>query len=402
MNNNQVPELICVAGKNSIAVDILLYLKEKYSYNLAIICNKTETGENTFQKSLRWFAKKNGIKEYELEEVYDIKGLLFLSLEFDRLVEPSKFADARLYNIHFSDLPKYKGMYTSVHPILNGEKFAGVTLHEIDRGIDTGDIIAQRRFTISGFNCRDLYKGYIKNGTELVIENLEGLIHHDYVAKQQEARNSSYYAKDSIDFSRLHIDLNQTAERIGRQIRAYGFREYQLPSINGKQIIDYHITNIKSRSRAGKVIYSTEAFCMISTIDYDMVIYNDRFEELITACEKGDVDVVKDICSVKRHINEQELHGWTPIIVATYNNHKEIVYYLLSHGADIGCVNNNGTNLLMYAKEAYKRSKDSELFSLFYKLGLSTGAKDYYGKTVIDYLDDEGIRISGDGQLMSH
>lgn len=71
--------------------------------------------------------------------------LIFISLEFDKIVNPDLFKDARLYNIHFSLLPSYKGMYTSAIPILNGEEMVGVTFHEIDKGIDTGNIIAQKK-----------------------------------------------------------------------------------------------------------------------------------------------------------------------------------------------------------------------------------------------------------------
>lgn len=62
-----------------------------------------------------------GVKEISLEDAYD-NATYFISLEFDRLVKPELFKKGKPYNIHFSILPKYKGMYTSIWPILNGEK----------------------------------------------------------------------------------------------------------------------------------------------------------------------------------------------------------------------------------------------------------------------------------------
>ena len=76
---------------------------------------------------------------------------MFISLEYHRLIDPLKFVTSKLYNPHFSLLPAYKGMYTSALPLLNDEKDAGVTLHHIDSGIDTGDIIDQIIFPIEGF-----------------------------------------------------------------------------------------------------------------------------------------------------------------------------------------------------------------------------------------------------------
>ena len=142
---------ICIAGKNNIAVNVLEYLVKNNNkrYELGVVCNKTEKGINTWQKSLRYFAKKYNVKEYRIENIYQINQLLFISLEFDRIINTQYFKDARLYNIHFSLLPKYRGMYTSAFPILNGEEKSGVTLHKIDNGIDTGDIISQICFELS-------------------------------------------------------------------------------------------------------------------------------------------------------------------------------------------------------------------------------------------------------------
>ena len=123
---------ICIAGKNDIAVNILLYCI-KFYYKCRIVCvvNMNEPGINTWQKSLKWFAEKNGVEILSLNDVYEIEDLLFLSLEFDRIIRPEKFKSTLLYNIHFSMLPKYKWMHTSVLPILYCEENTGVTLHRI-------------------------------------------------------------------------------------------------------------------------------------------------------------------------------------------------------------------------------------------------------------------------------
>lgn len=388
---------ICVAGKNNIAVDILEYLRKncRGRYELAIVCNKTETGKNGFQKSLRFWANRYNISEYTLEEIYEKEELIFLSLEFDQLINPERFRDARLYNIHFSLLPKYKGMYTSAIPILNGERYVGVTLHKIDRGVDTGDIIAQRRFNVErNYTCRDLYLQYIKHGTILVLQNIENLIDDCIYAVEQKSDDSTYYSKKYIDYSNIKIDLRQTAMGIDRQIRAYSFREYQLPVVYGKRIISTYITETKSDAKPGTVLAQDDMGMLIATIDYNVILYIDRFEELIQACKEGDIETVKEICQVDSHVNAVDNNGWTPLIVATYNNRKNIVKYLLLKGANIYAKNNNGTNLLMYAKDAYIASSDNELFVLFAKLGLSVKECDYMGKNLDDYLALIGMSVT--------
>ena len=122
------------------------------------------------ERSLLKKANEIGIETKTLEDIYSIENLIFLSLEFDRIVNPNKFKSNKLFNIHFSLLPKYKGMFTSIIPILNNEKTTGVTFHKIDKGIDTGEIIAQKEFEIALFdNARDIYH----NGILLVKQCLE-------------------------------------------------------------------------------------------------------------------------------------------------------------------------------------------------------------------------------------
>ena len=375
-------QLVCVAGKNNIAVDVLEYLVQHCDdrFALCVICNKTETGINTWQKSLRYFAKRHGIRECCLEEIYGHPNLIFLSLEFDRIVKPELFCHARLYNIHFSLLPQYKGMYTAAMPILNGEKIVGVTLHKIDRGIDTGDVIAQKSFELGEkTTSRDLYFLYIHYGTRLVLEHMEDMLSGNVDAVAQCSGNSSYYSRHSIDYSNLQIDLNQTAEGIDRQLRAYSFREYQLPYVRGKSIIAGSITGIQSSEKPGTMLFEGAEGMMMATVDYNICLYYDRLYELMSACADGNMDVVANICSVTEHINAAGKNGCTPLMMAVDRNHLDIVHYLLCMGADIRVRDCNGMTLLMYAQKTYLRTGDDTIFRLLQRMGLEEWEYDYDG-----------------------
>ena len=54
----------------------------------------------------------------------------------------------RTINIHPSYLPNYRGQHVINWAIINGENETGVTIHFVDKGIDTGDIIIQKRVPI--------------------------------------------------------------------------------------------------------------------------------------------------------------------------------------------------------------------------------------------------------------
>jgi len=240
---------VCIAGKNQIAVDALSYLLNDLSFNKAniFICpNKNDSGFNTWQPSLKMFAEKQNIRIVDLKEIYDIQDLIFISLEYDKIINPDRFKTDRLFNIHFSLLPKYKGVYTSIFPILTGEEYSGVTLHKIDPGIDTGDIIAQKQFKI-GINetARDLYFKYLQFGFDLFKENIVSLIKKQFTIENQSPLSSSYFSRKDLDLNNISINLNKTSFQIHNQIRAFIFEEYQLPEIKNKKIKNSQLTSIK-------------------------------------------------------------------------------------------------------------------------------------------------------------
>lgn len=382
--------IVAVAGKNDIGVEILgRLLRSRDASELRVVCNKTETGRDGWQRSLRLFAQRAGVPECDLEDLYGVEDLVLLSMEFDRILKPERFASDRLYNIHFSLLPRYKGMYTSALPILYGEEETGVTLHRIDRGIDTGDIIAQKSFPLLGTEtARDVYLKYIEKGIELVSENLEALVGGDVESAPQPKAGSTYYSRSAIDYENLTIDLNQTADTIDRQIRAFSFREYQLPVVHGRRIVGTRITGVRSTERPGTVIFENEGSLMVSTIDYNTVLFVDRLDELMDACASGDLGTVTGICAAREHVNARNDKGWTPLIVAAYNNRLSVVEHLLSVGADPAMTGYNGTTLLMYAKDACLRTGSSEVLDFLLSLGLDCTQRDNRGKDVFDYVEE--------------
>jgi len=247
---------LCIAGKNNIAVDSVKYLLNNNlipKNKLLILPNNDDNGIDDWQNSIKKYSKKHNLGITKLEEIYSYEDLIFISLEYNKIIKPHNFESKKLFNIHFSALPKYKGMYTSVWPILNGENTSGVTLHRIDDGIDTGDIIDQKIFKISiNWTARDLYFNYLIYGYELFKKNIVNLINNNSTCYKQSNILSSYYSKKSLNFSKINIDLNKTALEIHNQLRAFIFQEYQLPIIKNSKIIKSILTN-KKINRINKI-----------------------------------------------------------------------------------------------------------------------------------------------------
>jgi methionyl-tRNA formyltransferase len=260
--------MICIAGKNEIAVECTRFLIEKNLVskdNLLVCFNLTDDGFDTFQPSFKRFANNNGLQECLVKDIVHIKDLVLISLEYDRLIPFKKFISKNIFNTHFSLLPKYKGMYTSIWPIINGEKFSGVTLHKIDSGIDTGDIIDQMKVKIDITDtCRDLYFKKMNAGIKLFKKNVEKLINGKFESIPQPYEDSTYYSKKSIDFENIIIDCNKTSLEIHNQLRAYIFSEYQLPSLKNNLI---YKSVIKDETIGEKVFIENDEKIILSGID---------------------------------------------------------------------------------------------------------------------------------------
>ena len=110
------------------------------------------------------------------------------------------------------------------------------------------------------------------------------------------------------------------------------------------------------------------------------------------ACKKGDLDSVKSFLSTKSEdIDIPSKEGWTGLIIACYEEHKKVVRLLIEMGANVNAVNKKGTTVFMYAKTPVQnRHKDTSLLTYLLKCGAELNKKDAFGKTVLDYVIENG------------
>lgn len=383
-------KIICIAGKNQIAIDVAEFVIKKYTdYKVLACVNKTDNFENNWQKSFGLFCKMNNIPIVETDELYEFRDLIFFSLEFDRIIKPEKFYSNTLFNIHFSLLPEYKGMYTSVFPILEGKDYSGVTLHKIDSGIDTGDIIDQVKFDINyNETARDLYFKYLKHGTELMLRNIDKILSDNILSKAQNAICSTYYSKKSINFNKVEINLNATAWQIHNQVRAFAFYEYQLPKVFGQKIYKTEILKTKSEYKPGYILEESNYTFKIATVDYDIILFKDKQDELLNACKEGNLESVVSICQNSFPFERKNNKGWNAAIVSAYNNKIDVLKYLVDLGADINTSNYKDTTLIMYAMTAGVKENDFSCLDFLLEKGADIYLCDFKGKNTLDYANE--------------
>ena len=150
-------------------------LVKKYSeFDIRFLPNPTDNGFDGWQPSLKRLGTELKIKETTIEELYEIEELLFLSLEYSELINTTKFKSQKLFNIHFSLLPEYKGMYTSALPIINGEEYSGVTLHKIPN-INLPNVKNWTAIIIATYNGHlNIVKSLAKFGADINSTNKNG------------------------------------------------------------------------------------------------------------------------------------------------------------------------------------------------------------------------------------
>jgi methionyl-tRNA formyltransferase len=261
-------------------------------------------------------------------------------------------------------------------------------LHKIDRGIDTGDLLDQNTFELTDTDrSQDCYRKYLNSSKDLLSRNFNQLAGNQILqCYSQSYEKSSYYSKNSIDFSSLRIDFKKTAWQIKRFVYAFSFRPYQLLKFNGRDIVDILITKNQSRLNPGQIIRDYGDQAVVSTIDYDIHIIFDNLDNFLFQIPTITLAEFKVKIMNTLGINDRNKLGWSPIIVASFNGRLDIVDFLLTQGANINDRNNNGTTVLMYAKDFALKSCNKEIIQFLLEKGADVNLLDFHGKSVLEYL----------------
>lgn len=120
-------------------------------------------------------------------------------------------------NLHPSLLPKYRGAAPLERAIMDGEKYTGFTIFIMDEGIDTGDILYQKKIEIDDKTKGDLEDEITSFASEIIYDLLVKKANNRLKPKPQKGEPS--YAK-KIKEEELWIDWRQEAEMVKNKIHA--------------------------------------------------------------------------------------------------------------------------------------------------------------------------------------
>jgi len=123
-------------------------------------------------------------------------------------------------NIHGSLLPRWRGAAPIHRALLAGDSETGVTIMQLDAGLDTGPVLLERRRAIGPRDTSgDLHDALSELGATALLQAIEGLVDGSLVPRPQAAEGMSYAPK--LEKSEARLEWHSSAVNLERQIRAF-------------------------------------------------------------------------------------------------------------------------------------------------------------------------------------
>lgn len=241
---------IILIGGHELACDCLRYLA-RHGYRVVLcIVRKDDGGRDGIFPSLARIARRYKIKRIRslninnavtLRAVKKANADIVFSLHNNQIFREGWFKlfehKLGIVNAHYGPLPRYGGFWPEMWAIWNEEKKFGVTLHYVDRGVDSGNIIRQRRVVISKTDTRKtLHEKCTKATFQIFKDSVNRLLTGKIQGKKQNRAQRSYFKRGLPNDG--FIDFRWDAKKILRFFRAVSFHPFVGPKLRiGDRVI---------------------------------------------------------------------------------------------------------------------------------------------------------------------
>lgn len=138
-------------------------------------------------------------------------------------------------NIHASLLPRWRGAAPIQRAILAGDTETGITIMQMDEGLDTGAMLLKKMCPISEQDtAQTLHDKLEKLGAEAIVETMVKLEQGKLIGEMQDSKQATYAAK--IVKTEANLNWSQSALELQRAIRAYNPVPVAYSTLNGMTI----------------------------------------------------------------------------------------------------------------------------------------------------------------------
>lgn len=262
---------IVFMGTPDFAVGSLQALCESGKHEILAVVTQPDRpkgrGNKLLQTPVKEYALAQGLTVYQPQKVktpefvellHELQPELIVVAAFGQFLskEILELPKYGCINVHASLLPKYRGAAPIQYAIIKGEKESGVTIMQMDIGMDTGAMLDKVVVPIAeNTTMGELHDALREQGAALLLEVIDKIAAGTAVAEPQDDAQATYATL--LDRSMEHIDWSKTAQEVHNLIRGFNPAPStftKLPNGKSLKIWGSKMTDKSSAAAAGIVI----------------------------------------------------------------------------------------------------------------------------------------------------
>lgn len=262
---------IVFMGTPDFAVGSLQALCESCKHEILAVVTQPDRpkgrGNKLLQTPVKEYALEQGLTVYQPQKVktpefvellHELQPELIVVAAFGQFLskEILELPKYGCINVHASLLPKYRGAAPIQYAIIKGEKESGVTIMQMDIGMDTGAMLDKVVVPIEeNTTMGELHDALREQGAALLLQVIDKIATGTAVAEPQDNEQATYATL--LDRSMEHIDWSKTAQEVHNLIRGFNPAPStftKLPNGKSLKIWGSKMTDKNSAAAAGTVI----------------------------------------------------------------------------------------------------------------------------------------------------
>ena len=262
---------IVFMGTPDFAVGSLQALCESGKHEILAVVTQPDRpkgrGNKLLQTPVKEYALAQGLTVYQPQKVktpefvellHELQPELIVVAAFGQFLskEILELPKYGCINVHASLLPKYRGAAPIQYAIIKGEKESGVTIMQMDIGMDTGAMLDKVVVPIEeNTTMGELHYALREQGAALLLQVIDKIAAGTAVAEPQDNEQATYATL--LDRSMEHIDWSKTAQEVHNLIRGFNPAPStftKLPNGKGLKIWGSKKKKKNSAAAAGTVI----------------------------------------------------------------------------------------------------------------------------------------------------
>jgi methionyl-tRNA formyltransferase len=240
---------IVFAGTPDFACRTLMALVESGVRPVAVLTQPDRPagrGKKLHESAVKQYAQKIGIPLLQpaslrsddvLAELRALDADLFVVAAYGLLLPQAVLDIPRIacINVHASLLPRWRGAAPIQAAILAGDRQTGISLMQMEAGLDTGPVYAMSSLDIGAAETAgELHDRLATLGGEMLSRHLGDIASGACVPTQQESAAATHAGKIQTDDARL--DWTRSAEELQRKVRAYNPVPGAWTTLNGERL----------------------------------------------------------------------------------------------------------------------------------------------------------------------